>query len=85
MYPGILHSSGSEWKQLRKFAIKGLHELGVGKRTVEERIQNEAQSLSTELAKHAGKAYDPGSILVMAVNNIISSIAFGDRYSALKY
>ena len=59
--------------------MMGMRDLGVGKKTLEERIQQEAHAACTELAKHAGKAYDPGHLIGIAVTNINCSIMFSER------
>ena len=64
---------------MRRFAVTAMRDMGVGKKTLEERIQHEAQSACVEIAKHAGKSHDPSSTIGMAVTNIICSIIFGDR------
>uniref|UniRef100_A0A670ZRI7 Cytochrome P450 family 2 subfamily F member 1 n=1 Tax=Pseudonaja textilis TaxID=8673 RepID=A0A670ZRI7_PSETE len=76
---GVAFSNGEKWKVLRRFAIQTLRDFGMGKRSIEERIQEEAQCLVKELAKRT-EPFDPTFLLGCSVSNIICSIVFGDRF-----
>ncbi|XP_038623224.1 cytochrome P450 2F3-like [Tachyglossus aculeatus] len=77
---GIVYGSGERWKQLRRFAITTLKNLGMGKRSMEQRIQEEAQYLLEEFHKTGGQPFDPTFFLSCAGSNIICSLVFGDRF-----
>ncbi|XP_008937370.1 PREDICTED: cytochrome P450 2H1-like isoform X2 [Merops nubicus] len=77
---GIVTSNGETWKQLRRFAITTLRDFGMGKKGIEERIQEEAHFLVERIRNTNGQPFNPGSFLVHAVSNIICSIIFGDRF-----
>uniref|UniRef100_A0A2K5XEZ5 Cytochrome P450 n=1 Tax=Mandrillus leucophaeus TaxID=9568 RepID=A0A2K5XEZ5_MANLE len=77
---GVVFSNGERAKQLRRFAIATLRDFGVGKRGIEERIQEEAGFLTVALRDTHGANIDPTFFLSRTVSNVISSIVFGDRF-----
>ncbi|XP_060222468.1 cytochrome P450 2A5-like [Meriones unguiculatus] len=77
---GVVFSSGERAKQLRRFCITILRDFGVGKRGIEERIQEEAGFLLEAFRKTNGDTIDPTFYLSRSVSNVISSIIFGDRF-----
>ncbi|XP_052569399.1 cytochrome P450 2C25-like isoform X3 [Peromyscus californicus insignis] len=77
---GIIFSNGSRWKEIRRFSLMTLRNLGMGKRTIEDRVQEEAQCLVEELRKAKGSPCDPTFILSCAPCNVICSIIFQNRF-----
>ncbi|XP_075830113.1 cytochrome P450 2C26-like isoform X4 [Microtus pennsylvanicus] len=76
---GIGFSNGNAWKETRHFSLLTLRKLGVGKRSIENQIQEEAQFLVEELKKTNGSPYDPSFILTCAPCNVICAIIFQNR------
>ncbi|XP_030073188.1 cytochrome P450 2A13 [Microcaecilia unicolor] len=77
---GINCSNGENWKQMRLYAIMTLKNFGMGKRSIEERIQEEAQFLMEKLRTTKGLPFDPTFFLYQATSNVICSIVFGNRF-----
>ncbi|XP_059414951.1 cytochrome P450 2K1-like [Carassius carassius] len=77
---GIIFSNGENWKEMRRFAISNLRDLGMGKRGSEEKIIEEIQYLKGELDKFEEKPFDTTQPVNYAVSNIISSIVYGSRF-----
>ncbi|XP_009866671.1 PREDICTED: cytochrome P450 2C31-like isoform X3 [Apaloderma vittatum] len=77
---GIIFSNNKEWLEVRRFALTTLRNFGMGKRSIEQRIQEESEHLLEEINKTNGAPFDPTFMLSSAVSNIICSIIFGKRY-----
>ncbi|KAM6428616.1 cytochrome P450 2G1-like [Liasis olivaceus] len=77
---GVVFANGERWKQLRRFSLSILRNFGMGKRSIEERIQEETQFLLEELQKTQEKPFNPIFFLSCAVSNVICSIVFGNRF-----
>nr|XP_025735870.1 cytochrome P450 2C23-like isoform X2 [Callorhinus ursinus]XP_025735998.1 cytochrome P450 2C23-like isoform X2 [Callorhinus ursinus] len=77
---GIVFSHSQRWKQLRRFTLMILRNLGMGKRSMEDHIQEEAQHLVQALTQTEAQPVDPTFILACAPCNIISSILFKEHF-----
>ncbi|KAM4642700.1 cytochrome P450 2G1-like [Discoglossus pictus] len=77
---GLSLSTGEEWKQLRQFSLLTLRDFGMGKKTLEEPIQKEAQYLVEHFRNTNQEPTDPSTTINCASSNIIASIIMAMRY-----
>ena len=78
MHSGMVFNSDT-WKETRRFALHSMRDFGLGKQSLEERIQNEAVALSDQFHCQQGRPFDPTDDITKTVSNIICSIALGKR------
>ncbi|CAO2585591.1 ERLIN1 [Lemmus lemmus] len=72
----LIFTIGERWRLLRCFSLMTLKNFGMGKRSLEERVQEEAPCLVEELQKMEAEPFDPTFILACAPHNVICSILF---------
>ncbi|XP_036590754.1 cytochrome P450 2C19-like [Trichosurus vulpecula] len=77
---GIIVSNGETWKQIRRFSLMTLRNFGMGKKSIEERVQEEARHLVEELKKTKGLPCDPTFTLGCAPCNVICSVIFQKHF-----
>ncbi|XP_016159897.1 PREDICTED: cytochrome P450 2D14 [Ficedula albicollis] len=71
---------GHVWKELRRFTLTTLRNFGMGKKSLEERVVEEAGFLCSAIKSEEGKTFDIRVLLNNAVCNMICHIVFGDRF-----
>ncbi|XP_052618981.1 cytochrome P450 2C70 isoform X3 [Peromyscus californicus insignis] len=77
---GIIFSNGEIWKQTRRFSLMVLRSMGMGKKTIEDRIQEEVLHLLEALRKTNGSPCDPSFLLACVPCNVISAVIFQHRF-----
>ncbi|XP_009945287.1 PREDICTED: cytochrome P450 2C5-like [Leptosomus discolor] len=78
---GFLSKNEKKWQELRRFTLSTLRDFGMGKSSMSQRVQMEAQHLVELLTKFKGNIFEPVTMLRHAVSNVICSVVFGSRYS----
>ncbi|XP_019625214.1 PREDICTED: cytochrome P450 2U1-like [Branchiostoma belcheri] len=73
---------GPTWKEHRKFTLMSLRDFGVGKRSLEGKILEEARALVEEISKKETQleGFCISNMMQVTVSNVICSIVFGSRY-----
>ncbi|XP_069508841.1 cytochrome P450 2D17-like isoform X2 [Ambystoma mexicanum] len=71
---------GQAWKDMRRFSLSTLRNFGLGKKSLDERIGQEASCLCSAFESEEGNPFDPHFLINNAVSNVICSIVFGDRF-----
>ncbi|XP_063818179.1 cytochrome P450 2G1-like [Pseudophryne corroboree] len=77
---GIITTNSNRWEQMRRFALTTLRNFGMGKRSMEHRVQEEAQYLVKAIEDTCGETFNPKVVLARAVNNVINLVVFGRRW-----
>uniref|UniRef100_A0A8C7UK43 Uncharacterized protein n=1 Tax=Oncorhynchus mykiss TaxID=8022 RepID=A0A8C7UK43_ONCMY len=77
---GVLVSSGKRSKDLRRFSLMTLKTFGMGRRSIEERVQEEAKMLVKAFGEYRDSVVNPKELLCNCVGNVICSIVFGHRF-----
>ena len=79
VFTGIIMQHGPHHKSLRRFTLRALRDLGMGKSSLEEKIKDEVQFVLAVFDSQQGVPCDPKQLFDKAVSNIICSIIFGQR------
>ena len=80
---GILFNIGEEWKQLRRFTLKSLKDLGLGKKSSEGIIIEECREVIHKIEELMGKnngIVDLDKLFNKAALNIVWHLTAGERY-----
>ncbi|XP_043922157.1 cytochrome P450 2D6-like [Protopterus annectens] len=76
----VMARYGRSWKEQRRFILSTFRNFGLGKKSLEDRISEEAGFLCTEFQMKKGHPFETHYIINNAVSNVICSIIFGDRF-----
>ncbi|XP_053577327.1 cytochrome P450 2D15 [Bombina bombina] len=76
----LLAEYGRLWKEQRRFALSTLRNFGMGKKSLEEKVVEEAGHLCSAFESEQGGPFNPHFLVYNAVSNVICSITFGERF-----
>ncbi|NXF75975.1 CP2DH protein, partial [Sclerurus mexicanus] len=71
---------GHVWKEIRKFTLSTLRNFGMGKKSLEERVVEEAGFLCSAIKSEEGRSFDIHFPVNSAICNVICTIVFGKRF-----
>ncbi|KAM3930505.1 cytochrome P450 2C14-like [Leptodactylus fuscus] len=77
---GVVFSTGENWKVMRKFTVAALRDYGMGKKTIENKIIEEAECLVQKIKSYKGKHFNNLSNINAAVANIIVAFLLSHRF-----
>lgn len=78
---GLSFANYDEWTQLRHFSLITLKHFGMGKKSSEEHLVDEARHLIDHFKSLNGQPFDPSTTLMCASSNVIANLVLGTRYS----
>jgi len=76
-YHGLAASNGELWAEHRRFALRHLRDLGMGRSGIETHIQKEALEMIETLKKTVGQPVDFNNNLNIAITNIVWALVAG--------
>ncbi|XP_006980354.2 cytochrome P450 2D3-like [Peromyscus maniculatus bairdii] len=71
---------GPEWREQRRFSVSTMRNFGLGKKSLEQWVTDEAGYLCDALAEKAGQPLNPSHLLNKAVCNVITSLIYARRF-----
>ncbi|XP_077137640.1 cytochrome P450 2G1-like [Ranitomeya variabilis] len=76
---GLTLANDETWSQLRLFSLTTLKDFGMGKKSLEEPLQEEAKHLVDHFTRLNEQPVDPSNTLMFASSNVIANLVFGSR------
>ncbi|XP_072021832.1 cytochrome P450 2J5-like [Amphiura filiformis] len=76
----LTFENGNGWKSHRRTTLRALRNFGMGKRSLENKINEEARYLARSFDEENCRPFNPQPTVQNAVANVICSISFGSRY-----
>uniref|UniRef100_A0A668UVI7 Cytochrome P450, family 2, subfamily Y, polypeptide 3 n=1 Tax=Oreochromis aureus TaxID=47969 RepID=A0A668UVI7_OREAU len=78
---GLGISNGERWRQMRRFTLTTLRDFGMGRKGMEEWIQEVSEHLRAHIRTFKGKPFDPQFLLSSTVSNVICCLVFGECFA----
>nr|XP_001502906.2 cytochrome P450 2D14 [Equus caballus] len=76
----VMARYGQRWREQRRFSVSTLRNFGLGKKSLEQWVTQEASYLCAAFDDQAGRPFSPDALLNKAVSNVIASLTFGRRF-----
>ncbi|XP_029425013.1 cytochrome P450 2D3-like isoform X1 [Nannospalax galili] len=76
----ILAPYGPEWREQRRFSVSTMRNFGLGKKSLEEWVTEEAGCLCAAFTNQAGHPFKPNTLLNKATCNVIASLVYARRF-----
>ncbi|XP_040608620.1 cytochrome P450 2D27 isoform X2 [Mesocricetus auratus] len=71
---------GPQWREQRRFCVSTMRDFGVGKKSLEQWVTEEAGHLCNAFTQEAGHPFNPTTLLNKSVCNVISSLIYAHRF-----
>ncbi|XP_037703630.1 cytochrome P450 2D19-like isoform X2 [Choloepus didactylus] len=76
----ILARYGPAWREQRRFSVSTMRNFGLGKKSLEQWVTEEAACLCSAFADYDGRPFIPNGLLNQAVCNVIASLTHARRF-----
>ena len=77
--PGVLFTHGEFWREQRRFILRNLRDLGIGKSSMEDDIVEEVNKLMDEMLKTCGQPTTLVKVINIAILNALWAILTGEK------
>ncbi|KAL0972845.1 hypothetical protein UPYG_G00195450 [Umbra pygmaea] len=77
---GVTVSNGKRSKDLRRFTLTTLKMFGMGRRSIEQNVQEEAKILVKAFREYEDSVFNPKELICKSVINVICSLVIGHRF-----
>nr|XP_048300986.1 cytochrome P450 2D20-like isoform X1 [Myodes glareolus] len=71
---------GHEWREQRRFSVSTMRDFGLGKKSLEQWVTEEAGHLCDAFTKESGQPFNPTTLLNKGTCNVISSLIYAQRF-----
>ncbi|XP_013366914.1 PREDICTED: cytochrome P450 2D4-like isoform X1 [Chinchilla lanigera] len=76
----VMVTYGPTWREQRRFSVSTLRNFGLGKKSLEQWVTEEASCLCASFATQDGRPFSPNALLNRAVCNVIASLIYARRF-----